>query len=78
MKGNGDNIKDIKCKQIRSIIRSNENPKCQEKWNKITNYDIKWNIVWKSITLLNNCNNIKQFQWKFIHNIFIRTQDFKK
>jgi hypothetical protein len=52
-----------------SGISFNIKPKCQIKWEEQYGGNIDWTQIWTKLKKIKVTNKVKEFQWKYLHNI---------
>jgi hypothetical protein len=78
IKGNIINAKDVKVKIMQKILNKKSLPKYQDKWNNFYNEELHWPQMWTNLKRLDISNQIKEFQWKCIHNIICTESRLRK
>ena len=80
---NSKSIKKSTNKNILKVLQENNKKKtpCIKYWNEKLEKELPWEHIWKNLKLSKCNNNVKQFQWKSIHNVLntnVRLKKMKK
>ena len=78
IKENIINAKDVKVKIMEKILYKKSLPKYQDKQNNFYNEELHWPHMQTNLKRLDISNQIKEFQWKCIHNIIYTESRLRK